>query len=530
MSAAAALLLLTLLGRWLMAPPRFVECDGAIHLIRSPVLRQLPGSETWSELTGSGYLLPGGSLRVLDGGLVAVRFHGKSEVLVDEGSQLRFVRMSPGTGVVAWLDRGEAFLDFSRGGGGFELVTPAATLSGTHAAVNVAVLGEVDPASPLGDVEGPEGSLAVRLASGLLNRILPGAEAAATMGVRVVVTTRTGTVRVQNGYGTADVKEGTEVTIDVGAAPARPVAVDLSRRLAWVRSASPDTAQVARVGDPGDSTPKHPLPGGPHPVSPITPGPRSPSENKDPAEPKPQEPSFHLLPPVMLEPGVEFGKVRLKWVDAANTTCAILGYDLYRSEANEDSGFRRVNEVPIPVARFSTGSTGSEYEDTEAAGETTYSYCVRALTALDDRQEPVLTAANRAGLLESPASAPVAVRTLKDFRLVLTGWAEEPRPMAQILVQKWHRGQIVSKLFHVAIGEAVGKRAKVRVGGPGTSQSYAEEVDFATGYVLVDLVPDRQKFSTAPGSPDPQTAFVVSTRKALLKGPADETIELTRQP
>ncbi|MBI2193543.1 MAG: zf-HC2 domain-containing protein [Planctomycetes bacterium] len=525
-AAAAAILLGLLSGRWLGQPGPGEWKEGVVSLIRPPIMRQLPGSETWSALNGSGYLLPGGALEVWDDGLVQIAFPGRGMVLLNEGSQFRLEETNRKLGLSATLARGEAFLNFSTSEKAFQVSTPVAQVDGDRAAVNIRVLASID-AETMGS---PSFFLDRTGILAGLGDILPAAYASSG-NARLIVTTKTGRVHVRHERGEFEVFAGTQMIFEGSRTPGRPAAANLEQVLSWLEA----PAAVAMRRGPAEALPATVQSDGPAAVVSTIPrqvGPVAhPEETPAPATSSATpEKTRNLFPPIMVDARPEIGRITLRWVDDATTTYPVLGYEVYRSSLDTDMAVQRINDAPVPVTSPGDSTTGGVYVDVNVASDVRYVYRVTALASPRATELPT-PLKDRAGLLESASSAPIEVTAMKDFVLVLTGWGEQPEPAAHILVQKWHRGRFVGQRFLVRVGDPVGHRCVIRLGGSQSSPDFTEEVDFSTGYTLVDLRKVRRR---VPGGThlgnDSAGPLTLPTQEALLRAPNGKVLELLRQP
>jgi hypothetical protein len=369
-----------------------------------------------------------------------------------------------------------------------------------------------------------------------LFELLPVAHAA-SVGAKVIVTTKTGMVEVRNERGSQRVFAGTQVTLAPGSPPGRQEPANLGQVLQWTRRKREEVAlQMPREATvtPGTAA----VPSDPQfrtldtsvetatPV--VSPSPEAASEVApdflpDATEQKP----LRLFPPVIVEAIPEVGKVTLRWIDDGATTYPVVGYNVYRTTLDPESEPRRLNVSLVPVTRLDAGATGGTHVDTTIVGDARYAYHVRALASRDTGTPP--PANQRAGLLESPASAGMEVRASRDFILTLTGWSEKPEKTAHILVQKWHNGRPLGHVFQARVGDSVGRILDVRLGGIG-SKPDVETVDFSTGCTLIDL---RQVRRVVPGGIVPGKVahpLTLPSQTAILLGPDGKTIELPRHP
>lgn len=531
LAAVAAVLLAVLVAQWLTQPRTPEGKEGSITPIRPPVMRQLPGSETWSQLSGTGYLLPGGALDVWKGGMAHVVFPGLGAVLLNEESRIFLEEYSEGNGLTARLSQGEAFLDFAKGERAFRVHTPLGEILGNSAAANIQIISGTGASVGFGpDSPSPEIPWLVNC----LPDLLPSAVAGAS-DFQLIVTAKTGSVRVRHEFGETEVFAGTQIVFEDGRQPKRPVTANLEKVLGWTLIRQAPAVEMSLV-IPAPLT--VPVPG-PNTVStatatqPTSPTPLTTTE-KESEQPSQgviaqTEKPLELLPPIIMEATPEVGKVTLKWVDDAATTYPVLGYEIYRSASEPDTESLRLNDSPIPVMTIED-ATGGVFVDTTVAGDVQFTYRVTALTS-QQRGEAPQPLQDRTGLLESAPSAPLQVTAMRDFVLVLTGWMEQPEPTAHILVQKWHRGRYVGQRFHVRVGDPVGHGCQVRFGGSATSPDFVETVDFSTGFTLMDLrrvrrtVPGGRELSKEQGNP-----MTLPTQEALLQSPSGKIIKLTRQP
>jgi len=530
LSAVAALLFVTLLVQWARRTDVPESNIGFISYVRPPVMRQLPGSETWSELSGSGFLLPGGALQAWDGGMVQIDCVGRGNVLLNSQSTFTFEEPVKGRAVMGLL-QGELFVEFIRPKASFVLRTPAGEVAGRNASANVKILPTPGANASLLGV-GPSLNDWRERSGSLGFSLLPCAYASASE-VEVIVTTKTGDVEVRNERGSTRAYAGTQVAVRAGAPPGRQEPANLGLVLRWTKhrrqevamrelsdgastraSVAPQSRPDERTSQDLDRSPAASLGAGAEPERE-----RAPDFPPEQLGHKP----LRLFPPVIVEATPEVGRIVLKWIDDGATTYEPVGYSVYRMRLDPASRTERLNATPVSVVKREDGSTGGLFVDTAVVGDARYAYHVKTLA------EPPPSASPRAGLLESPASAPREVKACRDFILTLSGWSDKPEQMAQILVQKWHRGRPVGHIFQVRIGDSIGRPLNLRMRGIG-SQPIIETVDFSTGCSLVDLRRDRR---VVPGAVVPgqvSKSLTLPTQIAIILGPEGETIELERQP
>jgi hypothetical protein len=149
---------------------------------------------------------------------------------------------------------------------------------------------------------------------------------------------------------------------------------------------------------------------------------------------------------------------------------------------------------------------------------------VKAFASLEDS---VPEATSRSGLLESSASAAKEVKASQDFTVTLTGWSSKPESIAHMLVQKWHQGRYVGHVFSVKAGDSIGSSMRVLVqSGEGVKR---QEVDFTTGFILVDLKKGR-RIVKGGKLRENATAVTLPTLTAVLLTPDGKEIECSRRP
>jgi hypothetical protein len=465
LASIAALLLVALLIQWYARPSAQTLSEGHISYVKGQVTRQLPGADVWSQLSGSGFLLPGGALKVLQGGKAKVDFIGQGSILLNEGATFRLEHSSFTNGLVAQLNQGEAFLDFANSPSSFVLRTPAGNVIGNGAAANVKIISEE-----------------VHEVWRRRFHLLPAAYAAAN--VKVVVTAKTGLVKVRTERGEASVYAGTQMTLTPGDLPGPSVPANIGKSIAWTKTESqmaaarrdaieepieaasePEITEIAKVTEQTSE------------VKPAV-------ESELPAE---EKPALNLYPPVILQAQPEVGNVTIKWTEDGATTRKVVGYDIFRMTVDPDSLPEKLNDELIPSLLFDGGTQGGVYVDPTVNGNQIYAYHVKAFASLEGE---VPEATSRSGLLESSASAAREVKASQDFTVTLTGWSSQPHSIAHMLVQKWHQGRYVGHVFSVKVGDSIGSSFKVQVQtGEGVKR---QEVDFTTGFILVDLKKGRR--------------------------------------
>lgn len=531
LSAVAALLFVTFLVQWARRTDVPESSIGFISYVRPPVMRQLPGSETWSELSGSGFLLPGGALQAWDGGMVQVDCVGRGNVLLNSRSAFTLEEPVKGHTVMGLL-QGELFVEFIRAKASFVLRTPAGEVAGRNAAVNVKILAAPGASVSLLRMGPCQTEWRERLGPAAFN-LLPCAYARAS-GVEVIVTTKTGVVEVRNERGSARAYAGTQVSVTPGAPPGRQEPANLGLALQWTKRRRQEVAlRELTEGASSVASVAIPEPQPDERASRDLAGSAAASLRAGAGVVRDRAPDFppeqlglkplRLFPPVIVEATPEVGRIVLNWVDDGATTYEPVGYNVYRMRLDPVSGTKRLNATPVSVIKQEDGSTAGTFVDPSVVGDARYAYHVRTLA------DPPPSALPRAGLLESPASAPREVKARRDFILTLTGWSGKPEQMAHILVQKWHRGRPLGHVFQVRIGDSIGRALDLRMRGLG-SQPIIETVDFSTGCTLVDLRRDRR---VVPGGIVPgqvSKPLTLPTQIAVILGPEGETIELPRQP
>ena len=526
LSAVAALLALVMAGQWMLRTDTPQWDEGLMTLIRPPVMRRLPGTETWSQLRGAGYLLPGGALRIQQGGMVRVGFHGANNILLNENTLFRLNESGNSSANIFRLSRGELFIDFALSHDPFVIHTPVADVSGKKSAVNIKIsLGKL-----VGGLNFPWVEDDAPLSLSYLPNLFQSAYGA-TGEVTMQVTTRTGSVTVSNQRGSVQVFAGTQISVDSRVIQTRPGVANLSEILSWTKyqgskneSQSPDVVFVETESEMSQSSDELGVVEREEMIVKTL----GESETVQTVVESPK--LIELLPPIIVEAIPEIGRISLKWMDDASTTHKVLGYDVYRIVVSSENAAQRLNERPVPVTVFENASTGGVYNDDSVIADITYEYLVYALasTKPEGEEEPLSV---RMGLLESPPSAPIRVAAKRDFKIHLTGWMEQPRLSAQILVQKFHRksGRYVGEYFTVATGDRIGEKRKKKV-GPVSSPDFIGVIDFTTGYTLIDLRQERRTVfggnTTDTGTPQP---LRLRTVIAILEDSNGELLELSRQ-
>ncbi|MDP6502260.1 MAG: zf-HC2 domain-containing protein [Planctomycetota bacterium] len=502
LASIAALLLVALLVQWFAVPPAQTLSEGHISYVKGQVTRQLPGADVWSQFSGSGFLLPGGALKVLEGGKARVDFIGQGSILLNEGSTLKLEHSSYTNGLVAQLNQGEAFLDLVSSPSGFVLRTPAGNVTGNGAAANVKIISEEE----IHEVWRPRFHL------------LPSAYAATN--VKVVVTAKTGLVKVRTERGEASVYAGTQMTLIPGNVPGPSVPANIGKSIAWTEIETQVAAHQQAIAEPIDAAPEPdteianataPMPEVTPEVEPVLPA-------------EEEEPALNLYPPVILQALPEVGKVTIKWVDDGATTREVAGYDIFRMAVDPDSQPEKINDELIPSLLLEGGTRGGVYVDTTVNGNQKYAYHVKAFASLEDS---VPEATSRSGLLESSASAAKEVKASQDFTVTLTGWSSKPESIAHMLVQKWHQGRYVGHVFSVKAGDSIGSSLRVLV--QSEEGVKRQKVDFTTGFILVDLKKGR-RIVKGGKLRENATAVTLPTLTAVLLTPGGKEIECSRRP
>ena len=543
LGAVAAGLLIALVGQWLFHSESEAWNEGFISHARPPVMRQLPGAVTWSELDGSGFLLPGGSLQVLKDGFARIDFQGRGRLLVNSLSAIRLQNPTESGRVVILLPRGELFVEFGRNHAAFLLKTPGGEVFGRSAAANVRV---VSHPLELGEASGGLRPYAGRVGNGLsLFALLPDA-CAASGAADVVVAVKTGFVDVRNGRGSARVFAGNQIRLSRDAPPGRRQPVNLGKALKWTRTQIASSARTeprtgsASVDGAGPSASGAGLvavKSGAGNTSGATAGTSAsvtesaPTFRPDAVQTKP----LKLFPPVILEATPQVGKICLKWVDDGATTYPVVGYEIYRITLDPETPPVRQNAEPIPVRTFDDGATGGTYADTSVIGDLRYTYFVKALASRASpaarTSEPGGSATpERTGLLESPSSSPAEARASRDYIIGLNGWTEKPERVAHIRIQKWHRGRYRGHVFHVRVGDSVGQPIEMRFIDEASGQPIRETVDFSTGATLVDIQPFSQEVSGGNHPTGGRSPLTLPRQKALLLEASGKITELVRRP
>lgn len=503
LASVAALLLLALLIQWYAMPSAQTLSEGHISFVKGQVTRQLPGADVWSQLSGSGFLLPGGALKVLEGGKARVDFIGQGSILLNEGATFGLEHSSFANGLVARLNQGEAFLDLANSPFGFVLRTPAGNIIGNRAAANVKIISE-------------EAHEVWRQRF----QLLPAAYAAAK--VKVVITAKTGLVRVRTERGEASVYAGMQMTLKPGDVPGQSVPANISKSIAWTKIELQMAAVQREVNEEPVEAASEPENTEIAKASELTPEVKPAIETG--LDPQEEQPTFNLYPPVILQALPEVGKVTIKWTDDGATTRKVVGYDIFRMTVDPDSPSEKVNVELIPSLLFEDGTKGGVYVDTTVNGNQKYAYHVKAFVSLEGG---VQEASGRSGLLESSASAVREVKATQDFTITLTGWSSQPHVMAHMLVQKWHEARYIGHVFSVKVGDSIGSSLMVSVQSEeGVAR---QEVDFTTGFILVDL---KKGHRSVKGGKLRENAMPVTlpTLTALLMTPDGREIECSRRP
>ncbi|MBM4079087.1 MAG: hypothetical protein FJ278_05250 [Planctomycetes bacterium] len=198
-----------------------------------------------------------------------------------------------------------------------------------------------------------------------------------------------------------------------------------------------------------------------------------------------------VLPPVDLSVEAAIGKTTLKWKPNLDqlANVKIVGYTVWRYQSPTPVGVTELRLDPPPekfqeVARAELETVGMRpefvFEDTKVQPDETYVYTVSARGAAPGLAKP-----------ESDRAAPLAqVNSQSDTTLVLRGVTADG---ASIQVNKFIDGQWVPnpQAYNVRVGGRIGD--KHVAWKPGDKGRERVEMDFSTGYTLVDVVPSATR-------------------------------------
>ena len=307
------------------------------------------------------------------------------------------------------------------------------------------------------------------------------------------------------------VDSGERVVVGLHGPPPQPAAFDTSASSAWWPDGLRVAAGRSAAADPFDEfvpARRPALPSEPEviPPAPEPPGPRDTDSTAPPPHPEPADvPSA----PTRLVAAPDIEGILLSWEPVDYRKRPVVEYGIYR-RAPGDTELALIGRFPV------VGSDVRKYEfhDAGLAIGAKYQYAVAAAVRDEDS----------GALVEGKLSDVVTVSPL-DFRLRYTGGDGEG--LAIIVVEKLHDGALRRQTFMVrkqnaAAGET-GEIGGVRqvVVEPIEGVRHRAEIDFSTGYRLVDIITQVEREN---GVPKERPAVVIENERSTPKTLVQHTV------
>ena len=471
-AAAASIVVALLIGVVSRPAPEPVQL-GRVTLCSGPLEHRTAG-EGWAPLASWTILQAGDRVRTSMGKSGTVILNADRRIDLRAGTELVFGDGGTYGRPAIQMERGHIHGDLPGLRAPLVIATPIAEAR-VAAPVGAATAGAgVAPAGAEFEIR----LAGIRPELGFFDRIhlLPAACAAPRPAELEVLVYR-GSVELENPYGRATIRPGQRIRVMEQAPMPKPETFAPALRTAWWLAS--DT-KLARADRPTRTpTSRHGLtvkPPRPRPLDP-TPDPERPRDETGdtgsglvgpPIRPAPED---RPPAPERLTAVRDVRGIALSWKPAAWRGRTLTEYHVYRRGPG-DARFRPLE----PVSRCT-------FRDTDVRVGAQYAYKVAA--AGPD---------GRGGLLVGDLSGAVAASSM-DFRILFKGGGSDQ--VAQIVVQKAHKGMLLSKAFIVrkrnpATGETgmIGSKEKVEI-EPIPGHKHGVLVDFSTKHRLVDIVREK---------------------------------------